>query len=177
MGKKKGNGKVRSILSAAAIFVLADLGPALGTEQVALVSTHGDWSLMADADDPHRFCFVTSEPKTSEPQNVPREAPRAYISAWPKNGIRAEISFLMGFRVKKNAQGTATVSPSDFKLFGASERAYVADSTQELKLVEAMRKGNTLTVAITTDRGVNVVDTYSLTGIGQALQKLQETCF
>ena len=172
-----GKGNVRSVFSAAAVLAITGLSPAASADPVTVVSTHGDWSLMADAEDPHRFCFVTSEPKTSEPQNVPREAPRAYISAWPQNGIRAEISFLMGFRVKKNAQGTATVSPSGFKLFGASERAYVSDSTQELKLVEAMRKGATMTVAIASDRGVNVVDTYSLNGIGQALQKLQETCF
>ncbi|SFV37631.1 invasion associated locus B family protein [Hyphomicrobium facile] len=152
-------------------------GPAFGAEQMTRVTTFGDWVVMADANDPHLFCFVTSEPKTSEPQDTPREAPRAYISAWPKDGIRAEVSFLMGFRIKKSAQGTATVSPAGFRLFGASDRAYVTDSTQELKLVEAMRKGNTMTVAISSDRGANVTDTYSLNGIGQALQKLQETCF
>jgi hypothetical protein len=152
--------------------------PAFGAEQMTRVNTFGDWAVMADANDPHLFCFVTSEPKTSDPQDAPREAPRAYISAWPKDGIRAEVSFLMGFRIKRNAQGTATVgTPAGFRLFGASDRAYVTDSTQELKLVEAMRKGNTMTIAISSDRGANVTDTYSLNGIGQALQKLQETCF
>ncbi|WP_045834768.1 invasion associated locus B family protein [Hyphomicrobium sp. 99] len=173
MGKQN----VRNILFGALSLVLAEWSPALAAESVTRVNTYGDWSLMADANDPHLFCFVTSEPKTSEPQDAPREAPRAYISAWPKDGIRAEVSFLMGYRIKKNAQGTATVSPSGFKLFGASDRAYVTDSTQELKLVEAMRKGSVLTIAIASDRGANVTDTYSLNGIGQALQKLQETCF
>jgi len=168
---------VRNILFGAVFLVLAGWGPALGAEPMTRVNTYGDWSLLTDANDPHLFCFITSEPKTSEPPDAPREAPHAYISAWPKDGIRAEVSFLVGFRVKKNVQGTATVSPSGFKLFGASDRAYVSDSTQELKLVEAMRKGNSMSIAIASDRGVNVVDTYSLNGIGQALQKLQETCF
>ncbi len=173
MGKQN----VRNILFGAFVLVLAGGGPALGAEPMTHVNTYGDWSLLTDANDPHLFCFITSRPKTSEPSDAPREAPHAYISAWPKDGIRAEVSFLMGFRIKKNMQGTATVSPSGFKLFGASDRAYVTDSTQELKLVEAMRKGNSLSIAIASDRGVNVVDTYSLNGIGQALQKLQETCF
>lgn len=172
MGKQN----VRSILFVL-FLVLVEHSPALGVEPMTRVNTFGDWTLLADANDPHLFCFVTSEPKTTEPQNAPRQAPRAYISAWPKDGIRAEVSFLMGFRIKKNAEGTATVSPASVKLFGASDRAYVVDATQELKLVEAMRKGNTMTIAISSDRGANVTDTYSLNGIGQALQKLQETCF
>jgi invasion protein IalB len=177
MGKQN----VRSILFVLFLGLVAlspAPGPALGAEQMTRVNTFGDWAVMADAKDPHLFCFVTSEPKTSDPQDASREAPRAYISAWPKDGIRAEVSFRMGFRIKKNAQGTATVgTPAGFRLFGASDRAYVTDSTQELKLVEAMRKGNTMTIAISSDRGANVTDTYSLNGIGQALQKLQETCF
>ncbi len=167
---------VRNIL--AILFLgLAGSGRALGAEALTRASTYGDWDLMTDSNAPHLFCFVTSEPKTSEPPDTTREAPRAYISAWPKDGIRAEVSFRMGFRIKKNTQGTATVSPSGFRLFGSSDRAYVSDSTQELKLVEAMRKGSTMTIAISSDHGANVTDTYSLNGVGLALQKLQETCF
>jgi hypothetical protein len=83
----------------------------------------------------------------------------------------------MGYKIKRNAQGTATVSPGGFRLFGSRDRAFVSDSTQELKLIEAMRKGNTMTVAIASDHGTTVTDTYSLSGIGTALQKLQDTCF
>jgi invasion protein IalB len=162
-----------------AALLLTSLGAAtaLGAEAMTCVDTYGDWSLLIDSKAPHLFCFVTSEPKASDPQTATRDAPRAYISAWPKDGIKGEVSFRMGFRIKGNAEGTATVSPSGFRLFGFNDRAYVSDSTQELKLVEAMRKGSTMTVAIPSERGKTVTDTYSLDGIGVALQKLQETCF
>ncbi len=150
---------------------------AADAEQMTRASTYGDWALMTDSNNPHLFCFVTSEPKSSQSADAKRQAPRAYISAWPKDGIRAEISFRMGFRIKKNTPGLATVSPAGFRLFGSGDRAYVSDSTRELKLVEAMRKGSAMTVAATPDSGATVTDTYSLNGLGQALQKLQETCF
>ena len=140
------------------------------------VDTYGDWTLLTDSAIPHLFCFVTSEPKSSTPNNAQREAPRAYISAWPKDGIRGEVSFRMGFKIKKSTQGTASVGAGGFKLFGSSDRAFVSDSTQELKLIEAMRKGSSMTVAIASDHGT-VTDTYSLSGVGTALQKLQETRF
>ena len=150
---------------------------ALGADAVTRVDTYGDWSLLTDTNAPHLFCFVTSEPKASEPQDVPRDAPRAYISSWPKDGIRGEISFRMGSPIKKNADGTATVNRNKYNLFAAKDRVFVKDATQELKLLDAMRKGNSLTVVIASESGTTVTDTYSLSGVGSALQKLQETCF
>ena len=160
---------------AALPFVVIASAP-LGAETMTRVDTYGDWTLLTDSAIPHLFCFVTSEPKSSTPNNAQREAPRAYISAWPKDGIRGEVSFRMGFKIKKSTQGTASVGAGGFKLFGSSDRAFVSDSTQELKLIEEMRKGSSMTVAIASDHGT-VTDTYSLSGVGTALQKLQETCF
>jgi hypothetical protein len=160
----------------AALLFFASASAPLEAETMTRVDTYGDWTLLTDSVTPHLFCFVTSEPKSSAPNNAQREAPRAYISAWPKDGIRGEVSFRMGFQIKKSTQGTASVGAGGFKLFGSSDRAFVSDSTQELKLIEAMRKGSSMTVAIASDHGT-VTDTYSLSGVGVALQKLQETCF
>jgi invasion protein IalB len=148
----------------------------LAAETMTRVDTYGDWTLLTDSETPHLFCFVTSEPKSSAPSDTQRQAPRAYVSAWPKDGIRSEVSFRVGFKLKKSTQGTASVGAGGFKLFGSSDRAFVSDSTQELKLLEAMRKGSTMAVAIASEHGT-VTDTYSLSGVAAALQKLQETCF
>ncbi|HVZ04913.1 invasion associated locus B family protein [Hyphomicrobium sp.] len=160
----------------AAFIFLACASPAMGAATMTRVDTYGAWTLLTDSEKPHLFCFVTSEPKSSTPKDAQREAPRAYISAWPKDGIRGEVSFRMGFDIKKKAQGKASVGPSGYKLFGSNDRAYVLDSTQELKLIEAMRRGNTMTVAVVSDHGT-VTDTYSLSGIDAALQKMQQSCF
>jgi hypothetical protein len=160
----------------AALSFFALVTTPLSAADMTRVDTYGDWTLLTDSASPHLFCFVTSEPKSSAPKDAPREAPRAYISAWPKDGIRGEVSFRMGFKIKKNAPATASVGPGGFKLFGSNDHAFVSDSTQELKLIEAMRKGNTMTVAVASDHGT-VTDTYSLSGVVAALQKLQDACF
>jgi hypothetical protein len=161
-------------LAALSFCVLAAMP--LRASDMTRVNTYGDWTLLTDSATPHLFCFVTSEPKSSTPKDAPREAPRAYISAWPKDGIRNEVSFRIGFKVKKKALATASVGARGFKLFGSNDRAFVLDSTQELKLIEAIRKGSTMTVAVASDHGT-VKDTYSLSGVGAALQKLQDACF
>jgi hypothetical protein len=158
-------------------FLLLGSAATMADEGVTRVDTYHDWTLMTDTKAPHLFCFVTSEPKESEPRDAKRDAPRAYISAWPKDGIRGEISFRMGFPVKADAKGTVAVNAKTYKLFGAEDRAYVKDPTQELKLLDAMRKGSYLKVEVASAEGGTITDTYSLMGISAALQKLQDTCF
>lgn len=146
-------------------------------QQVAKLTSIMDWSLYTDGKTPHLFCFITSEPKSSAPPETPRDPPRVYISVWPKDGVKGEVSVRLGFPAKKGTEISAAVGTSAFKLFGADERAYVQDATSELKLLEAMRKGSKLSVTATTATGTEVTDNYSLSGLGQALAELQSTCF
>jgi hypothetical protein len=150
---------------------------ALGAETVSKVETFSDWSLYADDKQPHIFCFVASEPKSTEPKDAKRDAPHLYISAWPKDGVKAEISFRMGFPVKNASEPIVKVGDAPFKLFAAEDGIYIKDATQELKLVDAMKKGSNLTAAVTSERGTAITDSYSLSGLGQAMGKLQEVCF
>jgi Invasion associated locus B (IalB) protein len=161
-------------ITSALVFAVS---PAASEPVVERTEAFGGWTLYVDAETPHQFCFVTSEPKSTAPSGASREAPRAYISAWPKDGVKSEVSFRMGFPVKASAQGLARVEPASFPLFGAKDRVFVTDPVQELKLVESMRKGSEMTVEVTSERGTVVTDTYSLSGLGQALQKLREVCF
>ncbi len=160
----------------AALFVVT-AQPVSAQATITKAETFSDWSVYVDSSTPHQFCFITSEPKTSAPSGASRDAPRAYISAWPKDGIKSEVSFRMGFPMSDKANGKTTVSPASFVMFGTNDRAFVADAIQELKLVDAMKKGSTLVVEVTSERGTRVTDTYSLTGLGLALQSLQDTCF
>lgn len=145
-------------------------------QEVVEQGNYKDWTVYVDKAAPDKFCFVTSEPKESAPSGAKREKPRSYISAWPKDGIKSEVSFRMGFPVKPDG-GMATVGEDEFDVFGKGDRVYIKDPTQELKLVEAMKKGYELSVRVASERGTIVTDTYSLSGITAAMEKMQTTCF
>ncbi len=159
----------------AGYFIFAPFAAA--AESVTKVATFNDWSLYADANTPHVFCFVLSEPKSSEPSAATRTTPLIYISAWPKDGVKAEVSLRMGFPVKSGSEPSIKVGDAQFKLFGSEDRIYVKDATVELKLVDAMKKGAELTAEATSERGKTITDSYSLSGLGQATAKMQEVCF
>lgn len=166
-----------STRTAVALIVLATVNVvALHAQEVVEQGAFKDWAVFVDKSAPDRFCFITSEPKESAPSNAKRDKPRTYISAWPKDGIKSEVSFRMGFPVKADG-GMATVGEDEFEVFAKGDRVYIKDPTQELKMVDAMKKGSILSVRVSSERGTVVTDTYSLSGITAAMDKMQKTCF
>jgi len=139
-------------------------------------STFGDWSAYAHDDTKSKICFVVSQPKSQEPKNANRNPAYFYVSAWPRESVKNEVSVKIGYPFKKGTEATVTVGTASFKLFTQNERAFLGDLTQELKLIDAMRKGSSLQVQGTSERGTNTTDTYSLAGFGQALQALAGLC-
>lgn len=168
-------------LAAAKRFAAAAVGVALaGTmvmaQNVKSIGTFSSWTAFTHGEAASLLCFATAQPTKQEPTNAKRNPAFIYVSSWPKDGVKAEVSVRVGYTVRKDSDVTVAVGSASFKLFGRGDRAYVADATEELKLIEAMRKGSTLIVRGTSDRGTATTDTYSLAGISQALQAVATTC-
>lgn len=162
---------------AAAATVLASTSAHAAT----VVGTYSGWTLYANDDATGKICFIASPPAATEPASLKRDPALLYISAWPKDGVKSEVSIKLGFPVKKIPDPAANIigpapAPAAFKLFAKDDRVYVSDATQELKLLEAMKKGSKLTVQATSERGTAVTDTYSLAGLAAALAGLAAGC-
>jgi hypothetical protein len=90
--------------------------------------------------------------------------------------VKGEVSVKLGYPIKAQSDVTVLVGKDEFKLFSKDERAFVSDPTQELKLIETMKKGSSLVVKAKSERGTATTDTYSLAGFAQAMQELAKTC-
>ncbi len=152
------------------------LASAASAQAVDLVEKQGTWSLYADQANPKSICFIASQPLAVEPLGANRGPIFFYISAWPKEGVKAEPSIKVGYPVKPDAEMSVTVGTDTFKLFVKGERGFVQDPNEELKLVEALKKGSNAFVKAVSARGTATTDTYSLSGISAALDKLAATC-
>jgi invasion protein IalB len=147
-------------------------------DAATVVNTFNDWTLYSDTT-AQTICFLAARPTTSVPTDMQRDESLFYISAWPTDGVKAEVSVKLGVPAKKASDPTVSITgqtSANFKLFAKDDRAFVQDTTQELKLLDAMKKGSKLTVQSTSDRGTSLTDTYSLQGITAALQALQAGC-
>ena len=65
----------------------------------SLVATFGDWNVFVGEVGKGRICYTLAQPKSREPASLTRDPGYAFISDRPSEGVRNEISFIMGFDI------------------------------------------------------------------------------
>jgi invasion protein IalB len=179
------------------------------TEEAAkpnLVATFGDWNVFVSQTPRGRICYVLAQPKTREPDGLKRDPGYAFISDRPSEGVRNEVSFIMGFDVaggteseskseagssaktrrearserrgktKSLAGPLASVGEESFDLLPKGSDLWVKNAAREGALIAEMKKGATLEIKAASLRGNESTDAYSLTGFSQAMERLQKEC-
>ena len=163
---------IRTAAIAGVFFVAA--GSAASAAQ--LVKTYRDWSVFSHEQADKKICFAATQPKDTTPEGANRDGVFFYVSAWPKDGVKSEVSVRLGYTIQKGSTVKVVVGSDSFDLFAKDDKAFVADATEELKLIDAMRRGSSMKVEATSDSGSATADTYSLMGISAALKGLSDTC-
>ena len=142
-----------------------------------LVATFGDWGAYTSQGAKGKICYALAQPRERQPASLKRDAGYVFISTRPGEGVRGEISIMMGFPLKEGASGgVAEVGATSFALVAKGENAWVKNAAEESQLAEAMRKGAKLVVKAPSVKGNQSTDTYSLSGLGQALERVQKDC-
>ncbi len=80
----------------------------------ALVASFGDWNVFVGQAGKGRICYTLAQPKSREPSSLKRDPGYAFISDRPAEGVRNEVSFIMGFDVSGGAEAEANTK-SDAK--------------------------------------------------------------
>lgn len=163
------------LLSAAALLWAAPVA-AQSSEGAVEIGRYNQWVLHQNAGNGEKVCFAAAQPQKKEPAGANRSAIVFYVSAWPKDGIKSEVSIKLGYPIKPDGPVSVMVDQNEFQLFAKDDRAYVADATDELKLIEAMKAGTWVVVKATSQRGTETTDTYSLMGVTKALQEMAKAC-
>jgi hypothetical protein len=153
-----------------------------------LVASFGDWGVYQTQAAKGRVCYTLAQPKERAPAELKRDPAYAFISDRPGEGVRNEISFIMGFDVaaateasdskKKGAdkEAMATVGDQSFDLLAKTSNLWVKNAAKEGQLIDEMRKSATLQVKAASKKGNVTTDTYSLKGFSQALERVQKDC-
>ncbi len=168
----------------------------------ALVGTYGDWSVFQSQAGKNRICYTLAQPKERAPADIKRDPAYAFISERPGEGVRNEVSFIMGFDVaspapaadakdekdkkkdekkdkKKEAEPvapTAVIGEATFDLLPKGANLWVKNAAKESELIAEMRKGAKLQIKAASKKGNVTTDTYSLAGFGQAIDRALKDC-
>jgi len=88
-----------------------------------LVASFGDWNVFVGQAGKGKICYVLAQPKTRAPESVKRDAGYAFISDRPAEGVRNEVSFIMGFEVAGGPEAAAKDQKADAKSANTDSKA------------------------------------------------------
>lgn len=168
--------------STACVFAFSVCLAVVGTAAAKpeLLGEFSDWKAFKSADGGTTVCYALSTPKESAPKNVKRDPIFFIISNFPARQVKGEPSVVAGYPFKDGSKATVSVGGSDFAFATVNQNtdggAWLPDSATEQKLIAAMRGGSKMTVKGTSRRGTNTTDTYSLSGISGALDRINQEC-
>jgi hypothetical protein len=151
--------------------------PAAAPVQPVLVATSGDWNVYVTSG-PRKQCYALAQPKDRLPKELKRDPAYLFISSRPSEKVRNEVSIIMGFDVKGADKGgpEASIGAAKFALASQGAHLWVKDSAKSGAIIDALRKGARLIVKAGSLRGNLTTDSYSLTGVGDALDRVQKEC-
>jgi hypothetical protein len=111
----------------------------------ALVASFGDWNVFVGQAGKGRICYTLAQPKSREPSSLKRDPGYAFISDRPAEGVRNEVSFIMGFDV---SGGTEAEAKSDVKSDAKPDEKPAKPSKAEVKKADAKSKAKSITAPV-----------------------------
>jgi hypothetical protein len=149
-----------------------------GDVQPTLLGQYGDWGAYTASPGGRKICFALAKPKTAktEPPGRTRDASYMFVSSRPSENVKNEVSVIIGYPFKSSSDATAEIGTARFAMYTQNDGAWIKNINEEARLVDSMRKGVDLTVKGTSGRGTQSVDQYSLKGLAQALDRIEQEC-
>jgi hypothetical protein len=150
---------------------------AVGAEPT-LLGQFGTWGAYAAAPNGKKVCFALAKPSQSKtnPANRPRDPAYAFISTRPSEKVFNEVSIMIGYAVKPGSESTMEVGGASYSMYTQGDGLWIKNAAEEEHLIDAMRKSADVVVKGVSAKGTETVDTFSLKGLAQALDRVTQDC-
>lgn len=151
---------------------------AAASSEPTLLGQFGGWGAYTASPGGKKLCYAIAKPTSSKtnPPNRPRDPAYAFISTRPAEKVANEVSINVGYPVKPGSDGTLEIGNGSYAMYTQGDGLWIKNAAEEVKLVEAMRKGAEMTVKAVSGKGTQTTDVFSLKGLSQALDRVAQEC-
>ncbi len=168
-------------MSIRAFIVVLALGVSLATaparaEDPKSIGVFTDWEAVTFTEGGNLGCYMTSDAKKSVGNYKERGKVYALVTHRPANESLDVVTLIAGYTFKKDSDVVVDIAGQKFSLFTDKNSAWARDAETDHRLVAAMRKGSTMTVKGSSERGTATTDTYSLKGFSKAYAAINAAC-
>ncbi len=140
------------------------------------LGTFKDWSAYSASEGAGAVCFAMSKATAVTPQPDDYTQGYLYLTHRPAENVANEINVVAGFTFATDQPATLSVDGKSFDLFTQKDAAWLLDTKQNDSLAGALRAGTGVVVQGTSDKGINVSETFSLTGATAASHAIDTGC-
>jgi hypothetical protein len=176
---------IRSLICVTAVS-LAFVVPSLGQQRQAArgntggnaleIGKAGAWGIFTAGEGRAKTCFIMAQPAERLPKGLSRDPAHVYVSMRQGDAARQEFAVITGYPVKQGADAQVAVGAVSFVGTGQNKNIWLKNPAEEGRFIGELRKGSSLSVKGTSQKGNDTTDRYPLTGFGQALERAQKEC-
>jgi len=136
------------------------------------------WGAYTAAPNGKKICFALAKPSSSKtnPPNRPRDPAYAFVSTRPAEKVVNEVSVMIGYTLKPGSESTLEVGGATYAMYTQGDGLWIKNAAEEERMVEALRKSPEAVVKGVSAKGTATIDTFSLKGLAQALDRLAQDC-
>jgi Invasion associated locus B (IalB) protein len=149
-----------------------------GGAEPTLIGQFGTWGAYSATPNGKKVCFALAKPSSSKtnPANRPRDPAYAFVSTRPAEKVTNEVSIMIGYTLKPGSESTLEVGGASYAMYTQGDGLWIKNAAEEERMVDAMRKAADVTVKGVSAKGTETIDTFSMKGLAQALDKLAQDC-
>jgi invasion protein IalB len=140
------------------------------------VARVGSWSILTTGEGRSKTCFIMTQPSERLPKGLTRDPAHVYISMRQGEATKHEFSVITGYPLKQGAEAQIAVGNVNFAAVGQNKNVWLRNPAEEPRFIGELRRGSSLTIKGTSQRGNDTTDRYTLTGFGAALERAQKEC-
>ncbi len=149
-----------------------------GGAEPTLIGQYGTWGAYTAMPNGKKVCFALAKPSSSKtnPPNRPRDPAYAFVSTRPAEKVNNEVSVMIGYALKPGSDSTLEVGGATYAMYTQGDGLWIKNAAEEERMVEAMRKSADAVVKGVSAKGTETIDTFSLKGLAQALDRVAQDC-
>ena len=169
--------RVLFALALAAAFV----APA-AAQQLTPLGVHGDWLAYTVNEGGRKVCYIASKPTKSQGKYTTRGEVVTFVTVFnpaPTGDAYyagGQVSIVAGYDYQKDSSVQVTIGSNTYTMYTLGDTAWATSGGDDKVLIEAMKKGITMTVKGTSWRPTSTTDIYSLRGFTAAYNTARKAC-
>ena len=115
---------------------------ARSAEELKSIGKFKDWETFTVNENNNKICFAQSIPILRAPKKFERNPSRLFVSFRPIEDIKDEVSTTSGYTFQKEKIVKAKSGKKTFDFFAQKNFAWILDTEEEQKFIQAMKKAS-----------------------------------